>query len=315
MIRFIGDIYPWVGESLPLDKTPYLVANLSTLVRRIDDDLVKGLKSYQEISQQLVLGLNYLVIGNEEDKLTSKLSLELEQVGIEHFGLGNDEEKIEPYFLYSQDMKVAILSFSDDDLVIKKQRKLKLRMKPYEHSMVKESIELAKSQGADRIIIQMNWADKEGPSGSKRQRKIAHWLINQGADLVLGYQTGSIQSYELYQNKSIFYGLGNFLMKDIVIKEDGMSYTKYQRPWNLEGLSIDYDPYHNSVVRVDKISLVKGKVQVKRHWALAKYFGGEYIGFIRRVKSKAYQWLKEKNPKIYELLRIQRKIIHNSVRK
>lgn len=315
MIRFIGDIYPGVDEALPMDSTEYLVANLSTLMRRIDTDLVKGLKPYQEISQNLVLGLNYLAIGEREDQLTEKLFLELEGLGIDYFGLWESKKEVEPYFLYSQNMKIAILSFCDDDLLMKRQSHLKFRMHPYDESLVKEGIGVARSKGADRILIQMNWSEKEGPAGSKRQRKIAHWLMNQGADLILGYQTGSIQSYELYQNKSIFYGLGNFLMKDIVLKGDDICYVKYQRAWNLEGLSIDYDPYHNSVVRVDKIALVKGEIQVKRHWALAEYFGGEYIGFIRKIQSKTYRWMKEMNPKIYEWLRIQRKIIHNSIRK
>ena len=46
------------------------------------------------------------------------------------------------------------------------------------------------------------------------QKEIAHKLIDAGADLIIGNHSHTIQPYEIYNGKYIFYSLGNFCFSD-----------------------------------------------------------------------------------------------------
>lgn len=53
------------------------------------------------------------------------------------------------------------------------------------------------------------------------QRRLAHWLIDLGYDLIIGMHPHVLQGYEVYNSKYIFYSLGNFVFNQ------GWVNTKY----------------------------------------------------------------------------------------
>lgn len=54
---------------------------------------------------------------------------------------------------------------------------------------------------------------------SKKQIDLAHLMIDSGADLIIGGHPHVIQNIEKYDNKLIFYSLGNFIFDQYFSKE------------------------------------------------------------------------------------------------
>lgn len=71
----------------------------------------------------------------------------------------------------------------------------------------------------DFVIISMHWGNEYIHYPSPNQVKIGRELIDHGADLILGHHSHVLQGYEIYKEKPIIYGLGNFIFDDTYIKE------------------------------------------------------------------------------------------------
>ena len=76
--------------------------------------------------------------------------------------------------------------------------------------LVKELVYKTSKQN-DFIIISIHWGEEYQKIASKTQEKIAHELVDNGADLIIGHHPHVVQNVENYKNKIIFYSLGNFI--------------------------------------------------------------------------------------------------------
>ena len=63
----------------------------------------------------------------------------------------------------------------------------------------------------DLVIVQLHWGTEYQAQFAQKQQKLAHYLIDNGADLIIGHHPHVIEGAEIYKNKAIFYSLGNFL--------------------------------------------------------------------------------------------------------
>ena len=82
---------------------------------------------------------------------------------------------------------------------------------PIEKTAVKKLIDLAKSKGAEKVIIFIHWGYEYKEISNTRQRELAHYFVDNGADTVIGHHPHVVQEMEIYQNKPVFYSLGNFI--------------------------------------------------------------------------------------------------------
>lgn len=67
----------------------------------------------------------------------------------------------------------------------------------------------------DRVVVYTHWGIEYQTQFSTGQQAKAHQLVDAGADVVLGSHPHVIQPIEIYNNKPIFYSLGNFLFDQI----------------------------------------------------------------------------------------------------
>lgn len=77
-------------------------------------------------------------------------------------------------------------------------------------SQVQQTIEAAKNQGAQLIVIAFHWGTEKSDTPDETQRSLAHLAVDSGADLVVGHHPHVLQGIELYEGKYIAYSLGNF---------------------------------------------------------------------------------------------------------
>jgi len=75
---------------------------------------------------------------------------------------------------------------------------------------IKKYIEIARNN-SDFVVVSFHWGDEYISKPNKRQVELGRLAIDLGADLVVGNHPHWIQGYEVYQDKYIFYALGNFI--------------------------------------------------------------------------------------------------------
>jgi poly-gamma-glutamate capsule biosynthesis protein CapA/YwtB (metallophosphatase superfamily) len=73
---------------------------------------------------------------------------------------------------------------------------------------------------ADIVITFMHWGWEHEHLASKRQRQLAHMMIESGADAVIGGHPHVTQDVEYHNGKPIFYSLGNFVFNGFSDKDN-----------------------------------------------------------------------------------------------
>ena len=75
-------------------------------------------------------------------------------------------------------------------------------------------------QKVDHVVLLLHWGGRVegGLYPDFDQPKIAKELVDAGADLIIGHHSHTIQPYEIYKGKYIFYSLGNFCFSDFIFE-------------------------------------------------------------------------------------------------
>lgn len=68
----------------------------------------------------------------------------------------------------------------------------------------------ALKQEADFVVINFHWGDENSYKPNSTQKYLAHYAIDQGADLIVGHHPHVVQGLEKYKGKIIAYSMGNF---------------------------------------------------------------------------------------------------------
>jgi poly-gamma-glutamate synthesis protein (capsule biosynthesis protein) len=64
---------------------------------------------------------------------------------------------------------------------------------------------------AQYVIVYVHWGSEFLDWPDERQRKMARWLVKNGADVIVGHHPHVIQKPEILDGKPVFYSLGNLL--------------------------------------------------------------------------------------------------------
>ncbi len=75
---------------------------------------------------------------------------------------------------------------------------------------IEKKVPELRAAGVDFIVANFHWGEMRAYEPSEDQRKMAHFAIDHGVDLVLGHHPHVLQGLEVYKEKNIFYSLGNF---------------------------------------------------------------------------------------------------------
>ena len=79
------------------------------------------------------------------------------------------------------------------------------------YSDIDKAINYLKEQNCDLIIAAIHWGDEGYLNQNNGQIKQAHYMIDNGVDLVIGTHPHVIQGIEKYKDKYILYSLANFV--------------------------------------------------------------------------------------------------------
>jgi Bacterial capsule synthesis protein PGA_cap len=66
-------------------------------------------------------------------------------------------------------------------------------------------------KSASFVLVFMHWGDEQTNGVTKRQRELARWLIDHGADAIAGSHPHCVQPFDSYRGRPIIYSLGNLV--------------------------------------------------------------------------------------------------------
>ncbi|MDD6291339.1 MAG: CapA family protein [Lachnospiraceae bacterium] len=75
---------------------------------------------------------------------------------------------------------------------------------------IRDGIKKLREEGADLVIASCHWGIEGDHYPNDYQQKLAHQIIDWGADVLIGTHPHVLQGVELYKGKVICYSLGNF---------------------------------------------------------------------------------------------------------
>ena len=133
----------------------------------------------------------------------------LEKAGLKVFG---DQVRDDPSsalaFIDVKGKKIALIGFNISDNPLDKEDAL-------------NALALARDT-ADYIVVMPHWGQEYKEKPDATQTGLAHWLIENGADAVVGSHPHWMESVEVYRGKPIVYSLGNFIFDQDWSRETGL---------------------------------------------------------------------------------------------
>lgn len=134
----------------------------------------------------------------------------INDIGSIHIG-AEDEDFISSYYRLIKTRKhtIHILSYVDPNTHPNLPANARIRLRWLEDSNLKNDISKIKKEPRDIIIVSFHWGFDNHKLPAPYQRKLAHYAIELGADIVWGHHSHVIQPIEYYRGKLVIYCQGN----------------------------------------------------------------------------------------------------------
>ena len=141
----------------------------------------------------------------------SRYELLEESHGIRYTGIAKDLDglhKNTPLIILAKGIKVAIINFTYGTNLGNQAQWPKVNYMR-ERSLISKAIIRAKEENADLILVMPHWGTEYQLRHSKEQEDMAGWLIEQGADMIIGTHPHVVQDMVKKDNATVAYSLGN----------------------------------------------------------------------------------------------------------
>jgi poly-gamma-glutamate capsule biosynthesis protein CapA/YwtB (metallophosphatase superfamily) len=112
----------------------------------------------------------------------------------------------------------------------------------YRPEKAKKLIDSLHKDGISYIIACVQFGETDSYSPTSTQKAICKYIIDCGADVILGSQAHQAQEIALYKDKIIFYGLGNFMFDQI--HRIGVRQAFFLKCYFYKGRIIQYEPVY-----------------------------------------------------------------------
>jgi poly-gamma-glutamate synthesis protein (capsule biosynthesis protein) len=216
-----GPAYPWGNTTTLLNNNDFNIINLECMLTKSEKRVFKvfNFKSDPDNVQSLVqanislvnLANNHCLDFSEEGLKETIQTLESKK--IKHVGAGeniNQARKFE--ILEKNGIKIGVIGYTDNepDWLATSEKPGTNYVKIGQIEQIEESIKLIRNQ-VDIVIVSIHW----GPNRIERPEPaiidFAHKIIDCGADIIHGHSAHIFHGIEIYKNKVILYGTGDFI--------------------------------------------------------------------------------------------------------
>ena len=184
-----------------------------------DEDFIDGL-IYLDVDVVSLAG-NHMGDGGE---VAVERTIEvLDDARVKHCGASgeNQNEASEPAIVVRRDFRIAFLCYDDvayyhwasDERwgVARYSERYENGTKSLLTEKIKQDVGNAR-EISDFVVVIVSWGDREYVNWPlDYQKEVGHAFIDAGADLIVGSHQHWASALEIYQEKPIYYGLGNFI--------------------------------------------------------------------------------------------------------
>lgn len=274
-----------------LDSSNFLIGNLECFAEsdegenllkrpRLKTD-IKTLNYLTQINLNLALLANNHVYDNLLEGFITTIDF-LNKKGIHYIGAGLNKKKAEePFFLEIENQKICILNYVTKDTNPNLPPNCQIYLNWFDESRAISEIKKY-SLSSDKIILCLHWGGRceGGYYPDWNQPRIARKLIDNGADIIVGHHSHTLQPYEIYKGKPIFYSLGNFCFSDISFEGKIIEMEKFKRTesivlnlfFSMINLSFSMFPIENSRLFIRKDSKILSKLYLRNKifWFLSR---------------------------------------------
>ena len=146
---------------------------------------------------------------------------QLDKNKIQYIGAGTSPAAAKQELIVEENnIRIGLLNYVSSNTNPKLPKNAEVYLNYFNIFDIEEQIIKLKSRG-DHLVVLLHWGGRveEGFYPDFKQPDYARRIIDAGADLIIGGHSHTVQPYEIYQGKYIFYSLGNFCFDDIV--QDG----------------------------------------------------------------------------------------------
>lgn len=220
----------------------------------------------------------------------------LDQNKILHIGAGLLTPEAEKYQIIQKDgVSIALINYVTYDTNPNLPADAEVYLNMFDKAQCIKDIQGIRTK-VNHIVLSLHWGGRVegGLFPDWDQPSIAHKLIDAGADLIIGHHSHTIQPYEVYKGKYIFYSLGNFCFSDYWFNGEfypipkrqmvslivGVSFAKYKYSVDtfyylneVESYSL-YDGYHRNITLRNKLFKIVNRNKLA--W-LIYYFHKQWI--------------------------------------
>lgn len=241
---------PFSSIEQVLGDSDYIIGNLECISK--GENGVNELKSPRLTTEPETLnylnniGLNLALLANNHvyDNLESGFKqtlVFLDQNKIQHMGAAmHSAEASNPMIVEMKDIKLGVLNYVTPDTNPNIPDDSCVFVNYLDVDKVHEDIRGIRKH-VDHVILQLHWGGRleAGLYPDYDQAVIAREFIDSGVDLIIGHHSHTIQPYEIYKGKYIFYSLGNFCFSSF--DTDKGKYYLHKRNKITHILSINFE--------------------------------------------------------------------------
>lgn len=214
----------------------------------------------------------------------------LDQNEILHLGAGLSIAEAEKHQIIQKDgVSIALINYVTYDTNPNLPADAAVYLNMFDKVQCKKDIQCHRTK-VNYIVLSLHWGGRVegGLFPDWDQPKIAHELIDAGADLIIGHHSHTIQPYEVYKGRYIFYSLGNFAFSDIYV--DGNIYSKLSnRQKKSIIVNVDFKKHCDYSVSIIPIQNNRGYIKLRNKVLFtARYAIINFLFYF--IKRNKYLW-------------------------
>lgn len=203
----------------------------------------------------------------------------LDQNNILHIWVWKEEPKFK--YILQNNIKVCFSAYTYDWNLLYSKDKNWVVQKYFINKIEKEKIfsdlEEMKKENCDFKVISLHWWAEYREKPSEKQKNLAHEIIDNGWDLILGHHSHILWEIENYKWKMIYYSLWNFIFDQNwgkTTKENWVDYKFDEKLWKNTVQTYIWNSFYNKYeITESEIKLISTK-NIKHRidfWELNEY--------------------------------------------
>jgi len=305
-ISFLGDISfndeynelyikgtkPFSKVSKVLKESDFVVGNLECLASGNKGEnlskkprlktSVETLNYLKEIGVDLVMLAHNHIYDNLLDGFLKTTNF-LQENEIFRIGVGLSKDEAErPFVKEINKIKFCFLDYVTEDTHPSLPKDAEIFLNWFNENKIINDIRKYRKD-VDFMILLLHWGGKVegGYYPEIEQPEIAKKFIDSGADLIIGHHSHTLQPYEIYKRKYIFYSLENFCFADIY--SDGKIKKIDQKGTESIILNINFDKnlYSPQIIPIRNVNLfIEPDEKVLKRYKKRLF----YFKFIKRIR-------------------------------